>query len=174
MTPATSFPLSASRVIILAGFIFCTVVAVLLFVLAGTLAVAWPQIFAEAVAKGLEVKVQDLQPWVSLTLLGAGVILALTAHVMKQLLDILKSVSGGDPFIARNTARLRLIGWLMIALQVAGLLTGGAAMMVPEKVGQIDGFNLNFSGILAALLAFVLAEVFEKARQLRDDLEGTV
>ena len=103
-----------------------------------------------------------------------NIILAVTADVMRLLLGILKSVSAGDPFIARNTTRLRRIGWLMVALQAAGLLTGWAAMMLPEKAGQIDGFNLNFSGILAALLAFVLAEVFEQARRLRDDLEGTI
>lgn len=174
MKPASSFPLSASRLIILGGYIFCAAIAVLLFILAGALAVAWPRVIAEAVARGLETKVQDLQPWVSLVLLGAGVILAVTADVMKQLLDILKSVSAGDPFIARNTTRLRRIGWLMAGLQLLGLFTGWAAMMLPEKAGQIDGFNLNFSGVLAALLAFVLAEVFEQARRLRDDLEGTI
>lgn len=174
MTSSSSFPLSASRLIILVGYVFCITIAILLFILASTLAIAWPQVVAEAIAKGLEVKVQDLQPWVTLVMLGAGVILAVSAHLLKQLLDILKTVSLGDPFIAENTARLRRVGWLMVALQVLGFITGGAAMMIPKVVGEVDGFNLNFSGILAALLAFVLAEVFEKARLLRDDLEGTI
>ena len=174
MSTSSSFPLSASRLIILVGYVFCITIAVLLFVLAGTLAVAWPQVVAEAIAKGLEVKVQDLQPWVTLVMLGAAIILAVSAHLLKQLLDILKTVSVGDPFIAENTVRLRRVGWLMLALQALGLATGAAAMMIPKVVGEVDGFSLNFSGVLAALLAFVLAEVFEKARQLREDLEGTV
>lgn len=172
-TPA-SFPLSASRFIIRVGYVFCTTVAVLLFILAGTLTMAWPQVVAEAIAKGLSTKVQDLQPWAIVVMLGAGVALAVAAHMLKQLLNILKTISQGDPFVTENTLRLRRIGWLMLGLQVLGFLTGAAAMMIPKIVGEVKGFDIDFSGVLAALLAFVLAEVFEKARLLREDLEGTV
>ena len=174
MPASSSLPLSASRLIVLLGYIFCVAIAVLLFVLAAALAIAWPQIVAEAVAKGLQMKVQDLQPWAIIVMMGAGVALALAAHMLKQLLDMLKTVSLGDPFIAENTVRLRRIGWLMLVLQVLSFLIGAMAMMMPKLVEEVRGFDINFSGILAALLAFVLAEVFEKARQLREDLEGTV
>lgn len=174
MSTASSLPLTASRIIVVAGLVLSVAVAVLLFIVAATLAIAWPRVVAEAVAKGMQVKVQDLQPWASLVLLGAGVILALTARVMQQLLSILKSVSSGEPFVAENTRRLRSIGWLMIVLQGAGLITGWATRMLPGDEVDIQGFTVNFSGVLAALLAFVLAEVFEKARRMRDDLEGTV
>ena len=53
-------------------------------------------------------------------------------------------------------------------------VTGLAGHAIANRTDIGSGFEFSFTGLLAALLAFVLAEVFEQARRLRDDLEGTV
>ena len=174
MPTRSRFPIDASRFLVTAGYILTSVLAVLLLVIGLMLAVAWPHVMAEAIDKGVQLKVEDIQPWVSLVLVSAAAMLAMAARMFHRLRTILNSVADGDTFTADNSRRLRHIGWLMIGMQVLGAITGWLGMQLPEHQNIAVGFEFSFSGILAALLAFVLAEVFEKARQLREDLEGTV
>ena len=58
--------------------------------------------------------------------------------------------------------------------RTAGFITGMAGHAIASKFDIAGGFNLSISGFLAALLAFVLADVFDQASRMRDDLEGTV
>ena len=91
-----------------------------------------------------------------------------------RLRTILNSVLEGDPFTTDNSRRLRHIGWLMIGMQILGFLTGWLGSKLPPDHNIAVGFDFSFSGLLAALLAFVVAQLFEQARSMRDDLEGTV
>jgi hypothetical protein len=174
MPERSHFPISASRLIVIAGAILCAVVAAMLFLIAAVLAVAWPSIAAEALAKGLEAKLDDVQPWASLLLATAGVLVALAARMFHRLKLILDSVAAGDPFTADNSRRLRHIGWLIILMQLLGWLAGWFGTRLPPDVDLGEGFGFSFTSLLAALLAFVVAQLFEQARGLRDELEGTV
>ncbi len=94
--------------------------------------------------------------------------------VLKRLLEIVATVREGDPFVAANASRLRMIAWTLLALQVLGLAVSAIAHAVstPAHPVQIHGFSIN--GWLAVLLAFLLAHVFAEGTRMRDDLEGTV
>ena len=137
------------------------------------LALAWPTVISEALEKGLEAKTLGLQPWLSMVLAGGGLILALAAAVCKRLLALLGTVAT-DPFTASNTRRLRQIGWLILAMQPVGFFVGWVGTHLPPDHDYGDGFGVSFTSLLAALLSFVLAELFERGRAMRDDLEGTV
>jgi hypothetical protein len=170
----SSLPLAASRFLTRVAFWLTAVMAIFFLVLSIVLAVAWPQVMAKAVDQAMEMKIADVQPWISLVMFGACAILALAARLFDRLSRILGSVSQGDPFTVDNSRRLRHIGWLMIFMQVIGFLTGLAGNQMPAEHNFGEGFDLSFSGLLAAFLAFVVAQLFEQARGLRDELEGTI
>lgn len=174
MTSPSPLPLAASRFLVSVAFWLAAVFAVFCLFLTVLLAAAWPQVIANVIDKAMEMKIADVQPWISLVMLGASAMLALAARLFHRLSMILGSVSGGDPFTVDNSRRLRHIGWLMIAMQLVGLLTGIAGNQLPAGHNYGDGFSLSFSGMLAAFLAFVIAQLFEQARAMRDELEGTV
>lgn len=174
MNSRSELPLAASRLLVRIGHILTASLAVLILVLAAILALAWPQLAAKALEADMSVKVADVQPWLSLVLFGAATILALAARMFGRLRTILDSVVEGDPFTHDNSRRLRHIGWVMIAMQIVGMLTGWLGSQLPEQTDLSTGFEFSFSGFLAALLAFVVAQLFEQARAMRDELEGTI
>jgi hypothetical protein len=95
--------------------------------------------------------------------------------ILKGLVAIVVTVRQGDPFVAANARRIRAIAWILLALQLLGLVIGAIAEAVstPDRPLDIDaGFSI--SGWLAVLLAFVLARVFAEGTLMRDDLEATI
>lgn len=174
MTSRSDLPLAVSRLLCRGGHLLSALLAILILVIAVLLTIAWPQVAAQALEADMKMKVADAQPWLSLVLLGAATILFLAARMFNRLTTILNSVVEGDPFTHDNSRRLRHIGWLMIAMQIVGMVTGWLGDRLPEQTDLSTGFEFSVSGFLAALLAFVVAQLFEQARAMRDDLEGTV
>jgi hypothetical protein len=95
--------------------------------------------------------------------------------ILRRLLAIVDTVRGGDPFVAVNADRLRIIAWSLFALQAISMIVGaiGKAVAEPGFPLHLDA-GFSASGWLAVLLAFVLAQVFSAGTELRDDLQGTV
>jgi hypothetical protein len=95
--------------------------------------------------------------------------------LLKRLLAMVETVRAGDPFVAANAERLRLIAWVLLALQVLSLIIAGIAEAVstPEQPLDLDA-GFSTSGWLAVLLTFVLARVFAEGALMRDELEGTI
>jgi hypothetical protein len=95
--------------------------------------------------------------------------------VLDQLLEIVRAVRAGDPFVAANARRLQTIAWALLALQLLSLVIGAIAKAIstPAHPVHLDaGFSI--SGWLAVILTFVLARVFAQGTLMREDLEGTV
>ena len=95
--------------------------------------------------------------------------------MLKRLLAIVATVRKGDPFVADNAYRLNAIAWVLLALQLLGMVIGGVgkAISTHEHPFHLDaGFSLN--GWLAVTLTFVLARVFAEGTLMREDLEGTI
>jgi hypothetical protein len=87
---------------------------------------------------------------------------------------ILRTVEDDEPFALANAARLRTIGWMMLIVQFADL--GYGIMAIVARSLRIDhlAWQPGFTGWIAVLVAFVLAQVFERGAAMRDDLAGTV
>ena len=95
--------------------------------------------------------------------------------ILKRLLAMVATVRAGDPFVAANAYRLQAIAWVLLALQILGLIIAAVAKAIstPEHPLHLDaGFSIN--GWLAVLLTFILARVFAEGTLMREDLEGTV
>ena len=109
--------------------------------------------------------------------LGAGVIcIALVAWMFLLTARIIDTASHGDPFVTVNADRLNHVGFLLLAIQAIGLAADIALNMMPDKIKDHVslGFDVSASGILAALLIFVLAQIFRRGSEMRAELEGTV
>jgi hypothetical protein len=95
--------------------------------------------------------------------------------MLKRMVAMVGTVRAGDPFVAENAYRLQAIAWLLLALQLVGLIISVVAKTVstPAHPFHVDaGFSPG--GWLAVILTFVLARVFAEGTLMRQDLEGTV
>jgi len=109
--------------------------------------------------------------------LGAGEIcLALVVWMLMLTARIIDTASHGDPFVTVNADRLNGIAWLFLAMQVVGLVFDTVINMFPDKIkDHVNlGIDVSATGILAALLIFVLAQIFRRGSEMRAELEGTV
>ena len=95
--------------------------------------------------------------------------------ILKRLLAMVATVRTGDPFVAANAYRLNTIAWILLGLQLLGLVVAAIVRIISTPAHPIDieaGFSVN--GWLAVLLTFVLARVFAEGTLMREDLEGMV
>ncbi|KHK89542.1 DUF2975 domain-containing protein [Novosphingobium malaysiense] len=112
--------------------------------------------------------------------LFAAVLLALLFRIFQLLKQIVDTVGDGDPFVPVNARRLTQMAWLTLAVQITSLpvsaigiwihnVTEGAGKDVEIHSGGVDG-----NGLLLMLILFILARVFRKGAEMREELEGTV
>lgn len=138
-----------------------------------------PFYWTEAIAE-LSKAHPDLNPLTLLphllSVFALGILtLGLIWTVMRKLLAIIASVEEGNPFIRANAIRLKAIGWLMVGLQIVGVPLAIAAGTVADMFGESDtGWDFSLNGILAILLVFILAGIFERGAEMREELEGTI
>ncbi len=108
--------------------------------------------------------------------LVAGIAL-LAFFFVRHLRRIVDSVADGDPFVPANADRLRNMGWLALAIQALLIPTTGLVIWLdalPHKANVHYSDNNSFGGLILALLLFVLARVFRRGTEMREELEGTV
>ena len=152
------------------------VAAGLLFVIAsgGALVAMWPDIAAEAKNSKVFIDAGTIRPPLFALLGILAAILAVAAYVLRQLQALVASAAS-DPFIPANAVRLRRIGWALVATQALAFPLGWVASSIAVSTSKFANMGgLDLQGILAILLAFVLAAVFERGAAMRDELEGTV
>jgi len=110
----------------------------------------------------------------AIALIGLAIV-PLNYAVLKHLLAIVRTVRQGDPFVALNALRLRSIAWMLLTLQVLGVVIGLIAQSISSPAHEVRieaGFST--AGWLAVILTFVLARVFAAGTSMREELEGTV
>ena len=95
--------------------------------------------------------------------------------VLNRLLVIVATVGTGNPFVAANAARLSAIAWALLALELTHLAVAAVAASVSSAAVPLHiGWGFSLTRLLAVLLLFVLARVFEQGASMREELEGTV
>ena len=95
--------------------------------------------------------------------------------VLKRLLAIVKTIRGGEPFVAANASRLQTIAWMMLVLNILSIVIGAVADNVSTPAHPLNieaGFSIN--GWLAVLLTFLLARVFAQGALMRKNGEAAV
>ncbi|MGQ7830005.1 DUF2975 domain-containing protein [Altererythrobacter sp. Z27] len=113
---------------------------------------------------------------VGVMLLGA-VMVGLGWIFLRLLRQMIDTVGKGDPFIGENAERLHKMGWIAVAIELLKLPTGAIAVFIAHQLKpetfEID-VEFSFTGLLIALVLFILARVFRHGAAMREDLEGTV
>ena len=110
---------------------------------------------------------------------GVQLLIALTAVLgfffLRHLRRIIDSVADGDPFIPENALRLRHMGWLAVVIQMIAIPAAALSGWI-SYTGHLRYVDLGISlgGILLALILFILARIFRKGAEMRDELEATV
>ena len=117
-------------------------------------------------------------PWLVLMVLLGTVLAALSFYFLRHLRRIVDSVSQGDPFVPVNADRLRHMAWLALAMQAALIAVTPIVMWfdaLPHKQNvHHNSDGISFGALVLALLLFILARVFRRGTEMRDELEGTV
>jgi len=142
------------------------------------------RIVAEAAAHGVTAG-PELVGAILVLLVATAAFLALAAYFLILLLRIVDSVKQGDPFVAINAERLSRMGWVALVGQLAAIPLGGMILWIAEVTKDakdlgMEGLHLrgdvgiDGSGILLVLILFILARVFRKGAEMREELEGTV
>jgi Protein of unknown function (DUF2975) len=154
---------------------FVALAGALLAIVSVGLPIFWTEAIAEITKENPGTNTTNLLPWLLMIFALAILVLGLLWTMMRKLLAIMDSVENGNPFVIANALRLRAIGWMMVGLQIVGLPLAAAAGNVADIFGENDvGFDLPLNSILAILLVFILAGIFERGAEMREELEGTV
>jgi len=141
---------------------------------AGAMVFAYDQVSSELVREG----VPDTAYWAIMGALALGaIILMLWEGFLVYLRRIVDSVGAGDPFAPENAERLSRMGWLALSVFALSLPLGTLGAWIAAQVDQ-GTLDIDFagggSGLVLALVLFILARVFRHGAAMREDLEGTV
>jgi hypothetical protein len=107
----------------------------------------------------------------------SGVLFAIAFRFAQLLGGIVDSVAAGDPFTLANADRLRTMAWLALTFQVLSTTTFWRGVHLGRLLSQqalASGDNLSLNGLLLALVLFILARVFRKGSEMREDLAGVI
>ncbi len=130
--------------------------------------------FVEAAETGLTIGQRAL---VALLLAGVAGLLYLGWRFFRAMQAIVRSVGYGDPFVSANADRLTEMAWIALAVHVVAIPVAGLGLYIARLAGEQPGkieAGFDFGGILLILTLFILARVFRKGTEMREDLEGTI
>lgn len=103
-----------------------------------------------------------------------GMVSVWVVHQVLAPLGAIVATIGADPFIRANADRLTRIGWGLLGIQLVHLAAGGFTGWLQSYGVETATWTPQLGGWLGVLLAFVLARVFRRGAEMRDDLAMTV
>lgn len=107
----------------------------------------------------------------------AALVTAAACHFFQLLKRLIDTVGNNEPFSTENAERLARMGWIALAFQIASFPIAALVVylghLVPAENLEVD-YDFSLTGLLLALVLFILARVFRRGTEMRDDLEGTV
>ncbi|ALJ14434.1 DUF2975 domain-containing protein [Sphingopyxis macrogoltabida] len=175
MSTASPALLGATRGLLWLFLGLVAVATLLVLTIGVALAFAWPETLAHFKDTGVFLDVASARAPLGFMMLLFLAILLATAFMLRQLQALVASAATGDPFAPTSAQRLRRVGWALVVTQAAALpihWISSRIVATGSDLGSAGGLSLG--GVLAILLAFVLAAVFEQGSAMRDELEGTV
>jgi hypothetical protein len=101
---------------------------------------------------------------------SAFVTFAVMLFVVNRLLEILKTLRFGSPFIKENADRFRGVGYALLMGEGAKFAFGFLALIYDADVE----INMSFISWLAVIAVFVLAEVFREGARMKEEQDLTV
>jgi hypothetical protein len=172
--PASDPLLTAARVIIVIAQVVIIVALAGLCIAAAAMVFAHGEVSSELAKEGVPASAY----WAILGALAlAAAILMLWERFVAYLRRIVDSVGAGDPFAPENADRLSRMGWMALSVFALSLPLGALGTWIASRVeqGTLDiDFGGGGSGLVLAVVLFILARVFRHGAAMREELEGTV
>ncbi|PQA88424.1 DUF2975 domain-containing protein [Hyphococcus luteus] len=96
--------------------------------------------------------------------------IAVMLFVVNRLLEILKTLRFGSPFVKENADRFRGVGYALLIGEGAKFAFGFLSMIYDAEVS----INSSFITWLAIIAVFVLSEVFREGARMKEEQDLTV
>ena len=96
--------------------------------------------------------------------------IAVMLFVVNRLLEILKTLRFGSPFVKENADRFRGVGYALLIGEGAKFAFGFLSMIYDANID----INSSFITWLAIIAVFVLAEVFREGARMKEEQDLTV
>ena len=103
-------------------------------------------------------------------LAGAFVTFAVMLFVVNRLLEILKTLRFGSPFVKENADRFRTLGYALLMGEGAKFAFGFLSLIYDAEIS----INSSFITWLAIVAVFVLSEVFREGARMKEEQDLTV
>jgi hypothetical protein len=104
-------------------------------------------------------------------------VLALVLFILRALHRVVASARVGDPFIEANATELVHVAWLLLGVIVVDALIKPIIYLLATAAMRAkvhDTVHISLIGLFAALLIFVLAQIFRRGSEMRAELAGTI
>lgn len=95
---------------------------------------------------------------------------AVMLYVVERLLEILKTLRFGSPFVRENADRFRAVGYALLMGEGAKFAFGLLSMIYDADIE----INTSFIAWLAIIAVFVLSEVFREGARMKEEQDLTV
>ena len=109
--------------------------------------------------------------------LGTIAVLALALFILRALHRVVVSARVGDPFIEANATELVHVAWLLLGVIVIDALLKPIIYLFATAAMRAkihDTVHISLIGLFAALMIFVLAQIFRRGSEMRTELAGTI
>ena len=180
---ATSLPAGKRDPLLIAARIIAIVLIVIMAIAIGALLIAAPAVLVKQADVLAELAAEGYAGGGAIVWAIAGIILlaivplTLIITFLRTGIAMIDTVEAGDPFVPDNAQRLSRMGWLVLAVQASTLPIGALAVWLEQRVPQAEidaDFDISGSGLILALVLFILARIFRHGAAMREELEGTV
>ncbi len=91
-------------------------------------------------------------------------------YVVERLLELLKTLRFGSPFVKENAVRFRRVGIALLVGEVSKIFISILAMVVDADVDV----GLDFITFMSIAAVFVLSEVFREGARMKEEQDLTV
>jgi len=91
-------------------------------------------------------------------------------YVVERLLELLKTLRFGSPFVKENAIRFRKVGIALLFGEVSKIVIGILAMITGADVDA----GLDFMVFVSIAAVFVLSEVFNEGARMKEEQDLTV
>ena len=119
-------------------------------------------------------------PVVAPALIAGAVAIGGSLLIVWHLRQLFRNITSGAPFSRDNARHLRLIGFTMMAMELARYVIAGAVLIYLTSAGQPSRtsvrveMDINWMTWGSILILIVFAEVFREGARLKEEQELTI
>lgn len=95
---------------------------------------------------------------------------AVLLYVVERLLELLRTLRFGSPFVKENAIRFRRVGWALLFGEASKIVIGILAIVYDADVDA----GIDLITLISIAAVFVLSEVFHEGARMKEEQDLTV